>query len=90
MKRSAPKCGKPMRIIASVLEQPVIERILEPIGEPTKPPTVLPARPSPQAEFRFDQPVGRVHGHAGDGDIVDVPARGAAAGITVGAKAQRE
>jgi hypothetical protein len=56
-----PKCGKPMRIIAFVLERPVIERILEHIGEPTKPPTVLPARPSPQGEFRFDQSVGPDH-----------------------------
>jgi hypothetical protein len=53
-----PKCGKPMRIIAFVLERPVIERILEHIGEPTRPPAVRPARPPPQGEFQFDQTLG--------------------------------
>jgi hypothetical protein len=47
-----------MRIIAFVLDRPVIERILEHIGEPTKPPAVLPARSLPQGEFRFEQTVG--------------------------------
>ena len=50
-----PKCGEPMRIIAFVLDQPTIERILEHIGEPTQPPVVLPARSPPQLEFGFDQ-----------------------------------
>jgi hypothetical protein len=36
-----------MRIIAFGLDAPTIERILAPIGEPTQPPAVLPAR-SPQ------------------------------------------
>jgi hypothetical protein len=53
-----PKCGKPMRIIAFVLEQPVIERILAHLGEPTRPPAVRPARPPPQGEFPFDQTLG--------------------------------
>jgi hypothetical protein len=47
-----------MRIIAFVLERPVIERILDHIGEPTMPPTVLPARSPPQGELRFDQTSG--------------------------------
>jgi hypothetical protein len=50
-----PKCGEPMRIIAFVLDQPTIERILEHIGEPTQPPAVLPARSPPQLAFGFDQ-----------------------------------
>ena len=50
-----PKCGEPMRIIAFVLDQPTIERILDHIGEPTQPPAVLPARSPPQLEFGFDQ-----------------------------------
>ena len=50
-----PKCGEPMRIIAFVLDQPTIERILDHIGEPTRPPVVLPARSPPQLEFGFDQ-----------------------------------
>ena len=44
-----------MRIIAFVLEPPVIERILRHVGEPTEPPAILPARPPPQAEFAFNQ-----------------------------------
>ena len=52
-----PKCGEPMRIIAFVLERPVIERNLEHIGEPTQPPAVLPARSPPQLAFRFDQTI---------------------------------
>ena len=42
-----------MRIIVFVLERPVIERILERIGEPTEPPAVLPARSPSQMEFGF-------------------------------------
>jgi hypothetical protein len=38
-----------------VLERPVIERILEHIGEPTQPPAVLPARSPAQLAFGFDQ-----------------------------------
>jgi len=44
-----PRCGEPMRIIAFVLDPPVIERILDHIGEPTTPPMILPARSPPQA-----------------------------------------
>ena len=50
-----PKCGEPMRIIAFVLDEPTIERILAHIGEPTQPPVVLPARSPPQLAFGFDQ-----------------------------------
>ncbi len=52
-----PKCGEPMRIIAFVLDQPTIERILAHIGEPTQPPAVLPARSPPQLAFGFDQTI---------------------------------
>ena len=47
-----------MRIIAFVLDPPVIERILDHIGEPTTPPMILPARSPPQAEMDFDQVAG--------------------------------
>jgi hypothetical protein len=47
-----------MRIIAFVLERPLIERILAHLGEPTRPPAVRPARPPPQGEFPFDQTLG--------------------------------
>ena len=40
-----------MRIIAFVLDPPVIERILRHIGEPTEPPAILPARSPPQGEW---------------------------------------
>ena len=54
-----PRCGQPMRIIAFVLDPPVIERILRHIGEPTEPPAILPARSPPQGELGFDQDTGR-------------------------------
>jgi hypothetical protein len=47
-----------MRIIAFVLDPPVIERILSHIDEPTMPPAVAPARSPPQAEINFDQTAG--------------------------------
>jgi hypothetical protein len=47
-----------MRIIAFVLDRPVIERILQHIGEPTKPPAVLPAQSPAHGGFRFEQTVG--------------------------------
>ncbi len=53
-----PKCGEPMRIIAFVLDEPTIERILGHIGEPTRPPVVLPARSPPQGTLPFDQTPG--------------------------------
>jgi hypothetical protein len=53
-----PRCGQPMRIIAFVLDPPVIERILDHIGEPSSPPTVLPPRAPPQGELGFDQTAG--------------------------------
>jgi len=49
-----PRCGEPMRIIAFILEPPIITRILTHIGEPTTPPAVLPARAPPQAELGFE------------------------------------
>jgi hypothetical protein len=53
-----PRCGQPMRIIAFILERPVIERILDHIGEPTTSPPVSPARAPPQGEMDFDQGAG--------------------------------
>jgi hypothetical protein len=55
---SCAHCGEPMRIIAFVLDGPVIERILDHIGEPTTPPAVSPARAPPQQEMDFDQVAG--------------------------------
>ena len=52
---TCPKCGQPMRLIAFIMEPPVVEKILKHIGEPTEPPTVLPARAPPQVEMDFDQ-----------------------------------
>ncbi len=53
-----PKCGQPMRIIAFILDPPVIEQILGHMGEPTAMPPVSPARAPPQATFDFDQGAG--------------------------------
>ena len=53
-----PHCSTPMRIIAFVLDPPVIERILRHIDEPIEPPAVLPARSPPQGEFAFNQDSG--------------------------------
>jgi hypothetical protein len=55
-----PTCGQPMRIIALILERPVIEQILGHMGETTTPPAVSPARPPPQGEMDFDQGAGLV------------------------------
>ena len=49
-----PRCGEPMRVIAFILDPPVVERILGHIGEPTEAPVVLPARSPPQGELSFD------------------------------------
>jgi hypothetical protein len=51
---ACPKCGQPMRLIAFIMEPPVVEKILIHIGEPTEPPAVLPARAPPQVEMDFD------------------------------------
>ncbi len=48
-----------MRIIAFVLDPPVIERVLRHVGEPTEPPAILPARSPPQTEIVFNQDGGR-------------------------------
>ena len=48
-----------MRIIAFVLDPPVIERILGHIGQPSEPPAILPARSPPQGELVFGQDGGR-------------------------------
>ena len=44
-----------MRLIAFIMEPPVVEKILTHIGEPTEPPAVLPARAPPQMDLDFDQ-----------------------------------
>ncbi len=49
------KCGQPMRLIAFIMEPVVVEKILLHVGEPTEPPTVLPARAPPQVEINLDQ-----------------------------------
>jgi hypothetical protein len=50
-----PRCAKPMRIIAFILDPPQVERILTHIGEPTEPPTILSARAPPQGKLGFGQ-----------------------------------
>jgi hypothetical protein len=48
-------CGAPMRIIAFVTDTASVTRMLQPLGEPTQPPPVSPARGPPQWEESFDQ-----------------------------------
>jgi hypothetical protein len=69
-----PRCGEPMRIIAFILDPPIITRILTHIGEPTAPPAVLPARAPPQAELGFAV----VDQTAGDGDWPEIAQTGGA------------
>lgn len=55
---ACPRCGEPMRIIAFILDCPVIELILEHVGEPTEAPAVMSAWSPPQGEFEFNQDAG--------------------------------
>jgi hypothetical protein len=55
-----PRCGQAMTILAFILDQEVIERILRHIGENPTPPRVLPARSPPQLEMPFAQTAGPV------------------------------
>lgn len=48
-----PRCGQPMRIIAFILDPSTVSRLLDHLGEPTKPPPLSPARGPPQAELEF-------------------------------------
>jgi hypothetical protein len=52
--RRCPQCGEPMRIIAFVTDGDAIQRILDPLGEPTQPPRIASAR-GPPAWEDFDQ-----------------------------------
>jgi hypothetical protein len=42
-----------MRLIAFILEPPVVEKILNHMGEPSEPPAILPARAPPQTEIGY-------------------------------------
>jgi len=55
-----------MTILAFIVDQAVIERILRHIGEETTPPRVLPARSPPQREMDFAQTAGPVTWDEGD------------------------
>jgi hypothetical protein len=62
--RVCPHWGAPRRIIAFLTDTASITRILQPLGKPTRPPPVSPARGSPEWEefdpspaFEFDQPL---------------------------------
>ncbi len=43
-----------MKLFAFILEPMIVEKILYHFGEPTEPPTVLPARASPKVEMGFN------------------------------------
>ncbi len=55
-----PRCGQAMKILAIILDQEVIERILRHIGEDPTPPRLLPARSPPQLAMDFAQANGPV------------------------------
>jgi hypothetical protein len=55
-----PRFGQAMTILAFILDQEVIERILHHVGEETTPPRALPARSPPQLEMPFAQTTGPV------------------------------
>jgi len=48
-------CIQPIRLIAFIMEPPVVAKILTHFGVPTESPGVFPARASPQVEMGFDQ-----------------------------------
>jgi hypothetical protein len=51
-----PRCGSQMKIIAFITDPASLSRILSHLGEPTKPPTLQPARAPPQQDFDFADP----------------------------------
>ena len=54
-------CGGTLRIIAAITERSVIQKILNHLHLPAKPPAPAPARPPPQVYFEFDQRLERNH-----------------------------
>jgi hypothetical protein len=50
-----PVCQGEMRVIAFLIDPPVVQGILRHLGIPDRPPPLTPARAPPQAEFEFDQ-----------------------------------
>ena len=53
-----PRCGSPMTLVAFILDPDVITRILEHLGEPTRPPEPAPARSPPQMGFEWEVDAG--------------------------------
>jgi len=52
-----PRCGEPIKILSFITEYEPIHKILRHIGEPTKAPTISPARAPPQCDPDFcDEP----------------------------------
>ena len=52
------RCGRPMRILAFILDPAVIQKILRHLGDEENPPPVAPARAPPQTAFEFAQDTG--------------------------------
>jgi hypothetical protein len=53
--RVCPHGGAPMRILAFVTDTASVTRILPPLGEPSQPPRLAPARGPPEGAAPFDQ-----------------------------------
>ena len=49
-----PRCGRVMKIIAFVMEEVQVRRILAHVREPVEPPALSPSRAPPQGEFEWD------------------------------------
>jgi len=54
-----------MRVIAVIQDKPVINKILDSVGEPTEPPVLSPARGPPGwDDYNQDMPVDNVNGQS--------------------------
>ena len=51
---ACPKCGGKMRLLAVVMQQAAIRKILGYAGLPSEPPRLAPARASPRSDPLFD------------------------------------
>ena len=77
-----PNCGGELKIIAAILEQPVIEKILTHLGLQARAPPRVPARGQAlQAEPGHKQSGGLFVPGGGSGHWPDAPCKGPARGL---------
>ena len=51
---ACPKCGGPMKVLATITDPEVVRKVLTSLGLPTRGPPVAPARERQQREFEFE------------------------------------